>query len=176
MNTGVCSKYECGVCKLVMHNVQSSKIKEHKGLCHRTPRIKKLKADEVIKPQKKKKVSVTKLLKSKDSLIKRLTNENSELRSKLNRLEHEESPRYAHVDPFFISKEWRKLRYRALTLYGHKCACCKTTKGVMHVDHIKPRSRYPELALEFDNLQILCESCNLGKSNLDETDWRAHKQ
>jgi len=43
---------------------------------------------------------------------------------------------------------------------------------VLHVDHIKPRSKYPELSLTFSNLQILCEDCNFGKSNIDQTDWR----
>jgi 5-methylcytosine-specific restriction endonuclease McrA len=43
---------------------------------------------------------------------------------------------------------------------------------VIHVDHIKPRSLYPELALEFSNLQVLCMDCNQGKSNRDFTDWR----
>lgn len=42
----------------------------------------------------------------------------------------------------------------------------------MHVDHIKPRSKYPELELEFTNLQILCADCNLGKRNHDSIDWR----
>ena len=43
---------------------------------------------------------------------------------------------------------------------------------VLHVDHIKPRSKYPELALDPNNLQVLCKDCNLGKSNLYNTDWR----
>lgn len=42
----------------------------------------------------------------------------------------------------------------------------------MHVDHIKPRAKFPELALVLDNLQVLCRDCNLGKRHLDETDWR----
>jgi 5-methylcytosine-specific restriction endonuclease McrA len=42
----------------------------------------------------------------------------------------------------------------------------------LHVDHIKPRSRYPELELDPSNLQVLCEDCNLGKSNTDAIDWR----
>jgi 5-methylcytosine-specific restriction endonuclease McrA len=42
----------------------------------------------------------------------------------------------------------------------------------MHVDHIKPRSKYPALELAEDNLQVLCELCNIGKSNTNETDWR----
>jgi hypothetical protein len=44
--------------------------------------------------------------------------------------------------------------------------CCYSTTKPLHVDHIKPVSKYPELKLEFDNLQILCENCNLGKSNI----------
>lgn len=43
---------------------------------------------------------------------------------------------------------------------------------VMHVDHIKPKSLHPELKYELSNLQVLCEDCNIGKSNLDDTDWR----
>ena len=42
----------------------------------------------------------------------------------------------------------------------------------MHVDHIKPRLRYPELALDMNNLQVLCAICNHGKGGFDETDWR----
>jgi 5-methylcytosine-specific restriction endonuclease McrA len=41
-----------------------------------------------------------------------------------------------------------------------------------HVDHIKPRKTHPHLALDFDNLQILCEDDNHGKANWDSTDWR----
>ncbi|EBL2669804.1 HNH endonuclease [Salmonella enterica] len=76
---------------------------------------------------------------------------------------------------FYQSTEWRRLRYQALKLYGAKCACCgRSAKHgrVMHVDHIKPRSKYPELALEITNLQILCDECNVSKSNTDDIQWR----
>src|SRR5262249_39926358 len=39
-------------------------------------------------------------------------------------------------------------------------------------DHIKPRSKFPELELELGNLQVLCADCNLGKRAWDQTDWR----
>lgn len=42
----------------------------------------------------------------------------------------------------------------------------------MNVDHVKPRKLFPHLALDVDNLQILCDACNHGKSNWDQTDWR----
>ena len=42
---------------------------------------------------------------------------------------------------------------------------------MVHVDHIKPRSKYPKLALVKSNLQVMCEDCNLGKVNTDTIDW-----
>lgn len=76
---------------------------------------------------------------------------------------------------FLQSYEWRALRMKALTKYGSKCMCCGATPEagvVMHVDHIKPRRKFPMLALDLENLQILCEVCNHGKGNWDQTDWR----
>jgi 5-methylcytosine-specific restriction endonuclease McrA len=70
-------------------------------------------------------------------------------------------------DPFFQSQEWRTLRWRVLKLGKFKCKACGMDSASvrLHVDHIKPRSKYPNLALDMNNLQILCESCNLGKSD-----------
>jgi hypothetical protein len=79
-------------------------------------------------------------------------------------------------DDFLKSDKWRTIRYRALELQGGACQCCgrsrKSHGVILHVDHIKPRSKFPELALNINNLQILCEDCNLGKSNKFDTDWR----
>lgn len=76
---------------------------------------------------------------------------------------------------FYSSNKWRELRYIALQQSEGTCTLCgaRASDGVqLHVDHIKPRSTYPELQYDLDNLQILCEDCNLGKSNYDDTDWR----
>ena len=76
---------------------------------------------------------------------------------------------------FYCSREWRELRVKALIKHGRKCCLCgRTVKDgiILHVDHIKPRSIYPEQQLELSNLQILCEDCNLGKSNKYKDDWR----
>lgn len=77
---------------------------------------------------------------------------------------------------FYESAEWRALRYRVLEKHSGECMLCGRSKRkhgvVIHVDHIKPKSKYPELALEYNNLQLLCEDCNLGKSNKYETDYR----
>lgn len=78
------------------------------------------------------------------------------------------------TDEFLSSYEWRKVRMLALRKYGPVCQCCGATPpdAVMNVDHIKPRKLYPQLALDVDNLQILCHECNHGKGNWDMTDWR----
>jgi 5-methylcytosine-specific restriction endonuclease McrA len=76
---------------------------------------------------------------------------------------------------FLETYEWRKLRMQVLLRYGPRCMCCGATPqtgAVMNVDHIKPRVTHPELALDAENLQILCNSCNHGKGNWDTTDWR----
>ena len=77
---------------------------------------------------------------------------------------------------FYESPEWRSLRYRVSEKHSGECMLCGRSKRkhgvVIHVDHIKPKSKYPELALEYNNLQLLCEDCNLGKSNKYETDYR----
>lgn len=78
-------------------------------------------------------------------------------------------------DGFYDSEAWMRLRYQALKLRGGRCQCCgeqPTRHNPLHVDHIKPRSRFPHLALTLDNLQVLCKKCNLGKGAWDDTDWR----
>ena len=76
---------------------------------------------------------------------------------------------------FYLSWEWKKLRYKVIQKYNQKCMCCGDHPPFCRlvVDHIKPRSKYPKLELDINNLQILCNSCNMGKSNTDETDFRS---
>jgi len=83
-------------------------------------------------------------------------------------------PDYVNSNEFLMSWEWRKLRYKVIKKFGAVCMCCRSTDKI-HVDHIKPRRKYPELALDFNNLQVLCEICNMGKSAWDETDWRPNE-
>ena len=70
---------------------------------------------------------------------------------------------------FYQSKEWRNLRWNVLRSSDGKCVYCGRSRAlhniVIHVDHIKPRSKFPHLALVRSNLQVTCEDCNLGKSD-----------
>lgn len=80
---------------------------------------------------------------------------------------------------FLKTFEWRQLRMIVLKKRGARCECCGASPRdgiVIHVDHIKPRRKYPELALTESNLQVLCEVCNHGKGSWDETDWRPDSQ
>lgn len=69
-------------------------------------------------------------------------------------------------------KKWKVLRYKTLVRYGGVCQCCGSRRPPMHVDHIKPVCTHPELCLDPENLQVLCDDCNLGKGSSDCTDWR----
>lgn len=88
------------------------------------------------------------------------------------------APRLARptgADPFYQSFEWRRIRQAVLVKAKGRCAACGRSPhdGItLNVDHIKPRGRYPHLALDPNNLQVLCDECNHGKGNLFETDWR----
>ncbi len=76
---------------------------------------------------------------------------------------------------FYESDEWRLVRYEALKFNDGRCALCGhgRSDGVkLHVDHIKPRSKYPKLELSLSNLQVLCENCNAGKGARHADDWR----
>lgn len=79
------------------------------------------------------------------------------------------------TDEFLRSYEWRRIRMQALKRLGARCMCCGDSPAngaVINVDHIKPRRLFPALALDIDNLQVLCGPCNHGKGNWDMTDWR----
>ena len=74
--------------------------------------------------------------------------------------------------PFSIfDKRWQRLRRQVFEAYGKKCMKCGSCDE-LHVDHIKPKSRFPKLAYKFSNMQVLCKECNKLKSNTDYTDYR----
>lgn len=83
----------------------------------------------------------------------------------------------APKDDFYSSWEWKRVRYEALARFSHRCQCCgwqpgDTAQGYLVADHIKPRRKYPELALDVDNVQVLCNACNMGKGSVYEDDFR----
>ncbi|WP_438361620.1 HNH endonuclease signature motif containing protein [Priestia megaterium] len=69
---------------------------------------------------------------------------------------------------FYRSKEWTQLRLEALERDNYECQDCKAQGKVytnnhdpdkhkrLDVDHIRDIEHYPELALNLDNLRVLC--------------------
>jgi 5-methylcytosine-specific restriction protein A len=63
------------------------------------------------------------------------------------------------ADPFYLTTVWRSRRAAVLRRDGYRCVVCKcdvSGKGEARVDHIKPRSTHPQLALDPTNLRTLC--------------------
>lgn len=71
--------------------------------------------------------------------------------------------------------EWRQLKKTVLKIHGKNCLKCGSNKRIS-IDHIKPFSLYPDLALDINNLQPLCMKCNISKSNRNENDYRKIKE
>ena len=72
------------------------------------------------------------------------------------------------ADPFYLSKAWRTVRAEALRRDHGMCVRCmerfmnggeKPRLAVM-VHHKKSRKEYPELELDLDNLESLCDICH----------------
>ena len=71
---------------------------------------------------------------------------------------------------FYSSPEWNQIRKEIIKEHGRVCTECniyiRSNKDVT-VDHIRPRSKYPHLALEKQNLRVLCKKCNSSKGASD---------
>ena len=78
----------------------------------------------------------------------------------------------------FDTVRFKYLRYVAFKVYGNYCACCgcRPENGKLTVDHIMPKSKYPHLAYNILNVQVMCGDCNEIKADNDTTDWRTDEQ
>lgn len=92
-----------------------------------------------------------------------------------------EAPAASTKEEFYKSWQWRTLRMEVLKEHGRACQCCGAEPGMKDaagdpvricVDHIKPLSKFWHLRLDRKNLQVLCDECNQGKGNWDQTDFR----
>jgi hypothetical protein len=86
--------------------------------------------------------------------------------ARLEELARERQNRIDEATAFYSSPEWQLLREQVIKEQGRLCQeCNRRIKDDydLTVDHIKPRSKCPELALDKSNLQILCRKCNSAK-------------
>ena len=92
----------------------------------------------------------------------------SRMNAKVLELAEERADRISERDEFYSSAEWKMLRSTVIEEEGKTCGNC--SRRIMRevdvtVDHILPRSRHPELALDRSNLTVLCRSCNSAKGD-----------
>jgi len=66
---------------------------------------------------------------------------------------------------FYNSNAWKKLRKEAYDNLVHFCPVCGSEEK-LNVDHINPVRYFWEQRLDINNLQILCEECNLEKGSM----------
>jgi 5-methylcytosine-specific restriction endonuclease McrA len=56
-------------------------------------------------------------------------------------------------------KEWKQQQYEAIKGICPKCQEPFPIKN-LEIDHIKPISKFPDLAIDINNLRLLCSACN----------------
>ena len=95
------------------------------------------------------------------------------IKSEILELAEERKKKIEEEQLFYASPEWSKLRDIVINEEGRVCAQChrdiKNDYDVT-VDHILPRSKYPDLALKRENLRVLCRRCNSIKKDKELAD------
>jgi 5-methylcytosine-specific restriction endonuclease McrA len=71
-------------------------------------------------------------------------------------------PKRKRRKTYYSKKEWDPVRKKVFERDGDTCYVCggKATQ----VDHLLPKSKYPELALSLENLKPICWPCNREKN------------
>lgn len=73
-------------------------------------------------------------------------------------------PKEAYLTPatkrFYSSVAWKKLRIEVFERDNYTCKDCSIQGGYLEANHIKPRSKYPDLKLEASNVETLCKKCH----------------
>ena len=86
--------------------------------------------------------------------------------ARLEELARERQRQIDEARAFYASSEWRLVRKQVVEEQGRVCQECHqhiSDDNDLTIDHIKPRSKFPELALDKSNLQVLCRRCNSAK-------------
>ena len=66
---------------------------------------------------------------------------------------------------FYRSAEWKLLREQIMNQHQNVCRMCNRVldRSEITIDHIMPRSKFPDLPLVANNMQVLCRPCNSSK-------------
>jgi 5-methylcytosine-specific restriction endonuclease McrA len=74
------------------------------------------------------------------------------------------------INNFMNNKKWLSLKSRILYERQY-CEICKTNR-FLQVHHILSRSTNPELAMDKENLMVLCEECHKEIHKHDKYKWK----
>lgn len=79
--------------------------------------------------------------------------------------QHESRASRAEAKRFYASSAWRKLRSLKLKENPLCEDCLKRgeTTPAAHVHHTRPRAKFPDLALCYENLESVCQACHNAK-------------
>ncbi|MGF1602027.1 MAG: HNH endonuclease [Thermosynechococcaceae cyanobacterium] len=90
-------------------------------------------------------------------------------RDEAERIRHKNSPRniYSRWRSSQEGKQWKEKEYQRINgkCPGHSCGHIFPGIDYFTIDHIRPISKYPDLAIDTKNLQLLCDRCNRKKSD-----------
>ena len=90
----------------------------------------------------------------------------STVNTRLKELALERQKEIDETNVFYASAQWQLVRELVITEQGRICQECERPIGDdcdLTVDHIKPKNKFPELALDKSNLHILCRRCYSAK-------------
>ena len=77
------------------------------------------------------------------------------------------------VAEFYNTKTWWQLREKKRKLEHYECERCRKKgkhKQGKTVHHKKPLRKYPELALDINNLENLCDECHYEEHHKNKID------
>jgi 5-methylcytosine-specific restriction endonuclease McrA len=88
--------------------------------------------------------------------------------ARLQELARERQKRIEEANAFYASPEWCLIRQQVIDRQGRvcqECGCHIIDDFDLTIDHVNPRSKYPDQALDLSNLRVLCRNCNARKGN-----------
>ena len=69
---------------------------------------------------------------------------------------------------FFNKYKQDDVRKALAEMYSKLCCYCESKVGIVdfpHIEHLKPKSIFPEHTFDWDNLHLACTQCNTAKGN-----------